>query len=904
MVHITSNMTCSSIMYVFIMLFIAINVKAQPEVETPQFSIIESQIYNKMTELSSLVSSIHSSINNTECPDGFPYLLSAYDGDLVPEYGPSQFPNPQPINLDPNPEFNNVSANVDYAVFQLNNINQTLPLPGSFVHNELCKANSIVPIWKNARLNSGNQTVWWYQATPMTYTINPAFDWNSTVGPAGTYNPIIRPWYDAATTGQKDIFIVLDISTEDKFNVRRSMAIMRIQSLSVFDYMTIVTFSTFSNTLIEAMQATDENKAAAVAALQSLEIPDDNQVVDFNQVLSYVTRTIKLSTSSATSNCHQFVMFITSDRFSRTRNSFTDEVIEPRYFSESTPVFTYLFPSDNGPADPVNLPYLYQMMACSSNGQTYIVDERLMKDNVPVVITQELLEIELEKMDTFISKRIRIEKPRFPLIYEDAFGQGQMTTAAVPVYDPNTGEVVSVHAVDILLSAFNGISADEINDFILKFQTCETYLPTPKPECPVDPHSVDANTSSKPYVVDNGAAIITGISVMIAFIGFVMAALWICHSDNFTMISIFMWFMFLMGVLLVSLEYGLNIYPVQIRKSYYVPTDIEITDQSVFAYPCTEVRNCQCTNYYSAMSNKIGGITCNSAAQEILASNTEWKKVCQTGYHCCKERTYCSGYCSRCSTSKSGTSCSSYCCSYTTECVKSVKFRKCDVVKGTCYRVRNTLQYEAGGKLETTYQTHKFGLNKTESKNDYLINNPIGYTYKIYYAPWNTKDITRQVEYNDEDWAGFGVGVFFLLIGFALFIYKVWTVGTNFITECCGSIRDHITNCCSSIGDCLSSISCSCSSSENSNSKHDVYKPDTYGSKMDSVTTHGDGVPQNEMGNVAYPPTYPPGAAYPPTQMYPPTQNNQGPSAFNTTPIYANPSHTPLYPPMYSSSNA
>ena len=72
----------------------------------------------------------------------------------------------------------------------------------------------------------------------------PGREWQTNfAGFYADYDPRVRPWYIAATSGPKDVVIVIDCSQSmagRKFNMAKSIAITVLNTLTKQDYVNVV----------------------------------------------------------------------------------------------------------------------------------------------------------------------------------------------------------------------------------------------------------------------------------------------------------------------------------------------------------------------------------------------------------------------------------------------------------------------------------------------------------------------------------------------------------------------------------------------------------------------------------------------------------------------------------------
>lgn len=168
------------------------------------------------------------------------------------------------------------------------------------------------------------------------------------------YDPRIRPWYVAASTGPKDIILVLDtsasMSTADRINIMKEAAKRVINTLGISDYFSVVEFNSYANQIgmrgeVGVLQrATDENKNNMLRAIDDL---SPNGGTDFQKGFKMAYDIFDASENAeSASGCHQAILFLT-DGMGGSDSLFDlldDQVVKYDEKSKPPPViFTYTF---------------------------------------------------------------------------------------------------------------------------------------------------------------------------------------------------------------------------------------------------------------------------------------------------------------------------------------------------------------------------------------------------------------------------------------------------------------------------------------------------------------------------------------------------------------------------------
>ena len=132
----------------------------------------------------------------------------------------------------------------------------------------------------------------------------------------GNYDTRKRPWYVAASSGPKDVVLVLDtsgsMSSSSRISLAKTAANDVIDALTIGDHFGVVEFNSDASTLNPGgrlLQATDENKASMKAYVTGLYA---DGMTNFYDAFEEAFDLIDASTAAgATSNCHTAILFLT-----------------------------------------------------------------------------------------------------------------------------------------------------------------------------------------------------------------------------------------------------------------------------------------------------------------------------------------------------------------------------------------------------------------------------------------------------------------------------------------------------------------------------------------------------------------------------------------------------------------
>ena len=133
----------------------------------------------------------------------------------------------------------------------------------------------------------------------------------------GTYDPRIRPWYVAASSGPKDVVLILDVSgsmrTAGRADLMIDAARAVIKTLTIADWFSVVLFSSDATTLGRwqgyLQPATTANKIAMHASFDSVHIGGGtNFKAGFAKAFEVLGASVE---QEYTAGCHKAILFLT-----------------------------------------------------------------------------------------------------------------------------------------------------------------------------------------------------------------------------------------------------------------------------------------------------------------------------------------------------------------------------------------------------------------------------------------------------------------------------------------------------------------------------------------------------------------------------------------------------------------
>ncbi|CAD7696239.1 unnamed protein product [Ostreobium quekettii] len=308
----------------------------------------------------------------------------------------------------------------------------------------------------------------------------PPGEGNAELGNCKPYEPRLRPWYVAATSGPKDVVLVIDTSgsmlTTDgekfgdfrsRWDITKDAILALLNTFGTSDFVNIVAFNSDARALYtnKLVQANEEQIALLKEALENIEPLGGTDFrlameVAFDLLINAADRTLE-DEEPTSSDCEKVILFLTDGKDCTLTNSRcsmpvdenetgVDSVlnfIEEKQTklasleSQRAHIFTFSlgFEADD------ELP---KEMACANEG----IWKRIIHSDDPLV--------KMNAYTSYLASRRAQSDVIWSRTYDDAFGLGTVITAAKPVYGPATavgeqGPLIGVVGHDVRLSDFN-----------------------------------------------------------------------------------------------------------------------------------------------------------------------------------------------------------------------------------------------------------------------------------------------------------------------------------------------------------------------------------------------------------------------------------------------------------------
>ena len=266
-----------------------------------------------------------------------------------------------------------------------------------------------------------------------------------------SYDPRIRPWYVAATSGPKNVILVIDVSgsmrSRGRLELAKDAAKTVINTLTNFDYVGVVTFSdtasTLENTLLPATSANIRSLSSDIDGITAS--GPTNYEAAFRKAFDLLDRS---QSQELASDCQTALLFLTDGMpTDGETNANNLQNLVSNLNTESAVIFTFTLGSDAPAAIP-------KAIACGNKGIFIHVNDNgnlrdAMSNYYNYFATVRQVSDNLE--------------PVWVEPYIDAFGLGEVTTVSRALYDTNVDppRLYGVVSVDILTTDLR--NADETN---------------------------------------------------------------------------------------------------------------------------------------------------------------------------------------------------------------------------------------------------------------------------------------------------------------------------------------------------------------------------------------------------------------------------------------------------------
>ena len=307
-----------------------------------------------------------------------------------------------------------------------------------------------------------NSLRWQYIGTPTGfYRILPGV----TQEACFSYDPRIRPWYVAATSGPKNVILVIDVSSSmnnfGRIELAREAAISVVNTLTNSDFVGVVLFSDDAEQLLilgqrsgSLLPATNDNILALTEQIGRISTQGQtNFEAAFRTAFS-----ILATTRENSANCHSAILFLTDGNPTtgniQSESGLTTLVSGLNKVSNGVGIKATIFTFTLGGSASQAIPLA---IACGNRGIFSHVDDG---GN---------LRQEMSRYYEYYAtlRQAGDEEVVWVEPYIDASGAGLLVTASKAVYDTTTNppRLIGVVAVDTLVSSLEAAGAQIGADF-------------------------------------------------------------------------------------------------------------------------------------------------------------------------------------------------------------------------------------------------------------------------------------------------------------------------------------------------------------------------------------------------------------------------------------------------------
>jgi len=308
----------------------------------------------------------------------------------------------------------------------------------------------------------------------------PAGEGEEGLGNCQSYDPRLRPWYVAATSGPKDVVMVIDTSgsmlTADgelfgdfrsRWEITKEALLALLGTFGISDYINLVEFNDEVKVLAtgKLLQAKEDEIALLRDEVENIEPLGGTDFrlgleAAFDLLINATTRSIE-DEEPTSSRCQKVILFLTDGEdctISDAKCSMpvlanetgVDSVLQfiekkqselEALGSQRAHLFTFSFGLEADDEIP-------KEMACAHQG----VWNRILSEDDPLVA--------LNAYTSYLASRRGDANVIWSRTYDDAFGLGTVVTAAKPIYGPTTskgeqGGLIGVVGHDVRIEDFN-----------------------------------------------------------------------------------------------------------------------------------------------------------------------------------------------------------------------------------------------------------------------------------------------------------------------------------------------------------------------------------------------------------------------------------------------------------------
>lgn len=320
-----------------------------------------------------------------------------------------------------------------------------------------------------------------YPALPRNHMENE----DGFLGSCRQFDPRLRPWYTAASTGAKDVVFVIDQSKTmmegDGWKWKAAVDAVLLQdidALDAIDYFNVIAFAKSENRLHLTnylIAGTEENKSNMATALKNIRPKEES--MDMKKAFKSAFDLLRnAADASEYSKCGRLIVFLTDMRprqtsgtpnpsvFLKKIQEYQNELLERGERTATISIFTFRRDADDS---------VPRQIACNNNGFWGLIEDI---DHVSEVMADSFLFL----ASSFQSDSIVWSRP-----FLSNSDLGWVRTVAAATYSPGTNgkwkNLIGVVAKDILVSDIE--KDDDFDDILANRQSEANCVPSSKHPC-------------------------------------------------------------------------------------------------------------------------------------------------------------------------------------------------------------------------------------------------------------------------------------------------------------------------------------------------------------------------------------------------------------------------------------